>query len=42
VLALNAAGKASELQTVDVAGPAKRAGLPLSFYVQGMTTYVMA
>ncbi|KAF7316834.1 hypothetical protein HMN09_00416700 [Mycena chlorophos] len=41
VLSLNGAGKATTLQTVDIAGPAKQAGLPVTgSYLQGMATYI--
>jgi len=41
VLALNAPGKATALQTLDIAGPAKSAGLTISAgNLQGMTTFI--
>jgi len=41
VLSLNAPGQAQNIQTLDVAGPAKSVGLPLSAnFVQGMTAFV--
>ncbi|KAJ7248167.1 hypothetical protein B0H12DRAFT_728939 [Mycena haematopus] len=43
VLSLNAPGKATALQTVDIAGPAKAAGLTVSAaHLQGMTTFIKA
>jgi len=43
VLTLNAPGKATALQTVDIAGPAKAAGLTVSASnLQGMTTFIKA
>jgi hypothetical protein len=42
-MALNAPGQATNLQTIDIAGPAKRAGLTVSqFNLQGMTTFMKA
>jgi len=41
VLAVNAPGKAQSIQTVDIAGPAKAAGLKISAAnLQGMTTFI--
>jgi len=41
VLSLNAPGKAAALQTVDIAGPAKAAGLTISAAnLQGMTSFI--
>jgi hypothetical protein len=41
VLALNAPGKATALQTVDIAGPAKAAGLTVNAAnLQGMTSFI--
>ncbi|KAJ7773299.1 hypothetical protein B0H16DRAFT_1363475 [Mycena metata] len=41
VLSLNAPGKAQALQTLDIAGPAKAAGLTVSAAnLQGMTTFI--
>jgi hypothetical protein len=41
VLSLNAPGKATALQTVDIAGPAKAAGLTINAAnLQGMTTFI--
>jgi hypothetical protein len=41
VLSLNAPGKATGIQTVDIAGPAKQAGLTVNpFNLQGMTTFM--
>ncbi|KAJ7158737.1 hypothetical protein C8R46DRAFT_399097 [Mycena filopes] len=41
VLSLNAPGKATALQTLDIAGPAKAAGLTVSAAnLQGMTTFI--
>ncbi|KAJ6513244.1 hypothetical protein C8R45DRAFT_920943 [Mycena sanguinolenta] len=41
VLSLNAPGKATALQTVDIAGPAKAAGLTVSAAnLQGMTSFI--
>ncbi|KAJ6619765.1 hypothetical protein B0H10DRAFT_2163825 [Mycena sp. CBHHK59/15] len=43
VLALNAPGKATALQTLDIAGPAKAAGLTVSAaQLQGMTSFIPA
>ncbi|KAJ7494743.1 hypothetical protein B0H11DRAFT_2003209 [Mycena galericulata] len=43
VLSLNAPGKATALQTLDIAGPAKAAGLTVSAdQLQGMTTFIKA
>ncbi|KAJ7274381.1 hypothetical protein B0H12DRAFT_1007067 [Mycena haematopus] len=43
VLSLNAPGKATALQTVDIAGPAKAAGLTVSAAnLQGMTSFIKA
>jgi hypothetical protein len=43
VLTLNAPGKATPLQTVDIAGPAKAAGLTVSAAnLQGMTSFIKA
>ncbi|KIK63077.1 hypothetical protein GYMLUDRAFT_72314 [Collybiopsis luxurians FD-317 M1] len=40
VLSLNAPGQAQNIQKVDIAGPAKAAGLTVGVSVQGMTTFV--
>jgi len=41
VLSLNAPGKAASVQKLDIAGPAKAAGLPVSKdNLQGMTTFI--
>ncbi|KAF7327820.1 hypothetical protein MKEN_00361800 [Mycena kentingensis (nom. inval.)] len=41
VLALNSPGQASDLQTLDIAGPAKAAGLAINgVNLQGMTTFL--
>ncbi|KAF5391550.1 hypothetical protein D9757_002341 [Collybiopsis confluens] len=40
VLSLNAPGKAQNIQRVDIAGPAKAAGLTVGVSVQGMTAFV--
>jgi hypothetical protein len=40
-MTLKAPGQATSLQTVDIATPAKRAGLTVSgFNLQGMTTFI--
>ncbi|KAF5367574.1 hypothetical protein D9758_003704 [Tetrapyrgos nigripes] len=40
VLSLNAPGQAQNTQTVDIAGPAKNAGLTVGVSLQGMTTFI--
>jgi hypothetical protein len=41
VMSLDAPGKATSLQTIDISAPAKRAGLSINaFNLQGMTTFV--
>ncbi|KAJ4477184.1 hypothetical protein J3R30DRAFT_3657695 [Lentinula aciculospora] len=40
VLSLNAPGQAQNVQKVDIAGPAKAAGLIVGASVQGMTTFI--
>ncbi|KAJ3714262.1 hypothetical protein C8R42DRAFT_726746 [Lentinula raphanica] len=40
VLSLNAPGQAQNIQKVDIAGPARSAGLDISSSVQGMTTFI--
>lgn len=43
VLTLNAPGKATALQTLDIAGPAKAAGLTVNAAnLQGMTSFIKA
>ncbi|THV07434.1 hypothetical protein K435DRAFT_788808 [Dendrothele bispora CBS 962.96] len=40
VLSLNAPGQAQNVQSLDIAGPAKAAGLTVGISLQGMTTFI--